>query len=234
MNNNTQNFRNPNGDSSRTGRPEYTFNNNYGRSYPSLPTFPRFSPPHPTLERSRGAYDPYWRSTDEIFTPRPLGIMGLPLQPPSRLEIHVINNMPQTSSAQEHSARLIQDEQKNALKRLRKEIYNPIPKRISSRLCLYYRDQAAKIVNDMEKGKEEGKRCAVCLEDFEAKEMVMVTPCNHMFHEECIVPWIKSHGQCPVCRFSIWEPSAGRSSTTTNDNNIGEDLISILRAMGAI
>ncbi|WCJ30615.1 RING/U-box superfamily protein [Euphorbia peplus] len=171
---------------------------------------------------------------------------SLPLQAPSRLEFQVLNNMPQTSSSPQEdrsSSRLSQAEQKNALKKLRKEVYNPIPKRISSRLCLYYRDQASKIVRDMEKEKEEdGKRCAICLEDFEIREMVMMTPCNHMFHEECIVPWVKSHGQCPVCRASIWEPTDGRSSSTINVTNVvpngdlfgGGDLISILRAMGVM
>lgn len=101
----------------------------------------------------------------------------------------------QGSSSTQADSRLTQDEQMKALKKLKKEIYNPVPKRISSRLCLYYRDEAAKILNEREREKEEdGKRCAVCLEDFEPKEMVMVTPCNHMFHEECIVPWVKAMG----------------------------------------
>ncbi|KAI4333826.1 hypothetical protein L6164_018587 [Bauhinia variegata] len=52
---------------------------------------------------------------------------------------------------------------------------------------------------------EDGKRCAVCLEDFEPKEEVMLTPCNHIFHEDCIVPWLTSNGHCPVCRFVICE-----------------------------
>ncbi|KAG8641487.1 hypothetical protein MANES_13G152000v8 [Manihot esculenta] len=149
----------------------------------------------------------------------------------------------QGSSSTQADSRLTQDEQMKALKKLKKEIYNPVPKRISSRLCLYYRDEAAKILNEREREKEEdGKRCAVCLEDFEPKEMVMVTPCNHMFHEECIVPWVKSHGQCPVCRFTLCDPIRGSTAGPSNNNNnipilppnnlSPVDLISILRSMG--
>lgn len=36
--------------------------------------------------------------------------------------------------------------------------------------------------NEMEND-ENSKRCAVCLEDFEPRQEVMLTPCRHMFHE---------------------------------------------------
>ncbi|KAK9284399.1 hypothetical protein L1049_023570 [Liquidambar formosana] len=93
-------------------------------------------------------------------------------------------------------------EQKNTLKKLKIGIYNPIPKR---RLrFLYYRDLARISYNEKEKeNDEDGRRCAICLEDFMPKEQVTLTPCNHMYHEDCIVPWVKSHGQCPVCRFAL-------------------------------
>lgn len=33
-------------------------------------------------------------------------------------------------------------------------------------------------------------------------EQVIVTlPCKHPFHEPCIIPWLKSSGTCPVCRY---------------------------------
>ncbi|PCH34197.1 hypothetical protein WOLCODRAFT_22530 [Wolfiporia cocos MD-104 SS10] len=54
-----------------------------------------------------------------------------------------------------------------------------------------------------------GRDCAVCKEEFrtdaeDADELVVVTlPCQHPFHESCIMPWLKSSGTCPVCRYQL-------------------------------
>ncbi|KAH9178668.1 hypothetical protein EDB89DRAFT_1927811 [Lactarius sanguifluus] len=51
--------------------------------------------------------------------------------------------------------------------------------------------------------------CAVCKEQFsltteDPDDQVIVTlPCTHPFHEGCIMPWLKSSGTCPVCRFQL-------------------------------
>ena len=106
---------------------------------------------------------------------------------------------------------------------------------MTRRLSLYYRDQNRSNYNEKGKEKDEdGKRCAICLEDFEPREQVMLTPCDHMFHEECILPWVKSHGQCPVCRFVLSERI--RQTASSISNNVSNDLfagelISIIRAM---
>ncbi|XP_057461954.1 uncharacterized protein LOC130752176 [Actinidia eriantha] len=103
---------------------------------------------------------------------------------------------------QEVESRLTQDEQKRALRKMKKKIYNPTPKRLARRLSLYYRDNDKYYEKEMEKD-EDVDRCAICLDDFQPRETVMLTPCGHMFHEDCIVPWVMDHGQCPVCRHAV-------------------------------
>jgi len=47
------------------------------------------------------------------------------------------------------------------------------------------------------------KDCAVCKDDFEVSQETIELPCKHVFHDECILPWVKQSGTCPVCRFEL-------------------------------
>lgn len=48
-----------------------------------------------------------------------------------------------------------------------------------------------------------GLECPVCKEDYSAGENVRQLPCNHLFHNDCIIPWLEQHDTCPVCRKSL-------------------------------
>jgi E3 ubiquitin-protein ligase RNF115/126 len=45
--------------------------------------------------------------------------------------------------------------------------------------------------------------CAVCKEAYSKLEKTIKMPCNHLFHEDCIIPWLKQHNSCPVCRYEL-------------------------------
>ncbi|KAG2156569.1 uncharacterized protein EDB93DRAFT_1310544, partial [Suillus bovinus] len=82
------------------------------------------------------------------------------------------------------------------------------------------------------------KDCAVCKDQFQLgtddpEEQVIVTlPCKHPFHQPCILPWLKSSGTCPVCRYALIEqaqqsrppgsppgPGSGPSSRSTSPSS---------------
>ncbi|KAM0906229.1 hypothetical protein ACQ4PT_016911 [Festuca glaucescens] len=48
---------------------------------------------------------------------------------------------------------------------------------------------------------EEAATCSVCLGAFQHGESVRLLPaCLHLFHVECIDPWLDAHSTCPICR----------------------------------
>ncbi|KAI3982397.1 hypothetical protein MKX01_041235 [Papaver californicum] len=158
-----------------------------------------------------------------------------------------VNQWPMELPPQQVESTITQEAQHRSLNKLKKIIYNPPTKR---KWCLYYRDTGGGIFNSKEQGNDDSvKGCVICIEDFVPNMEVLVTPCNHMFHEECIIPWVKSHGQCPICRSALSKPdrdnnlpiisnpncnnntdSYSQSSRfVTPDDISADDLISLLR-----
>jgi hypothetical protein len=45
--------------------------------------------------------------------------------------------------------------------------------------------------------------CSICLADYKSSDMLRLLPdCGHLFHLNCIDPWLRLHPTCPVCRTS--------------------------------
>ena len=46
--------------------------------------------------------------------------------------------------------------------------------------------------------------CAICLEDYKEDNIIEKTPCNHIFHSDCLIYWIdKDNVTCPLCRANL-------------------------------
>ncbi|KAF8054004.1 hypothetical protein N665_1356s0008 [Sinapis alba] len=58
-----------------------------------------------------------------------------------------------------------------------------------------------KVTKDMLRS--EMNQCAVCMDEFEDGGDVKQMPCKHVFHKNCLMPWLQLHNSCPVCRYEL-------------------------------
>ncbi|KAJ1516093.1 hypothetical protein HMI54_010849 [Coelomomyces lativittatus] len=57
------------------------------------------------------------------------------------------------------------------------------------------------VEEDEEDDDNEGQSCTICLEEYQALDPVARFPiCAHLFHTECLTPWILEKDTCPICR----------------------------------
>lgn len=42
--------------------------------------------------------------------------------------------------------------------------------------------------------------CIICREDIRSHGTGSCIPCGHIYHAECLIPWLKIHQSCPICR----------------------------------
>ncbi|XP_068660677.1 E3 ubiquitin-protein ligase AIP2-like [Aristolochia californica] len=45
--------------------------------------------------------------------------------------------------------------------------------------------------------------CAVCRENLVIDDKMQELPCKHLFHPNCLKPWLDEHNSCPICRHEL-------------------------------
>ena len=45
--------------------------------------------------------------------------------------------------------------------------------------------------------------CGICLEDYRNHDRVLILPCRHHGHIDCLMGWLNGHRSCPTCRSSV-------------------------------
>jgi len=80
----------------------------------------------------------------------------------------------------------------------------------------------------------ENSSCSICLEEFSNGEILRQLPCNHIFHTQCIRPWLTLRQPlCPLCKLEI-TPSTQQnhhrdySSIIPDQNSTQQSLLSPL------
>lgn len=55
-----------------------------------------------------------------------------------------------------------------------------------------------------EKKQSDTISCPICLQDYQKGERLAVLPlCHHSYHTRCITRWLRSRGDCPICRTHV-------------------------------
>ena len=67
------------------------------------------------------------------------------------------------------------------------------------------------------------KECPICFADFEAGEQVRTLECDHVFHTECVDPWlVRQRNECPLCRRAVGRHVVGGAAAAGGGGGGGQ------------
>lgn len=52
------------------------------------------------------------------------------------------------------------------------------------------------------------QQCTVCLDEWEAGQEALEMPCGHLYHKDCLLPWLERANTCPSCRYPLFTEDA--------------------------
>lgn len=56
---------------------------------------------------------------------------------------------------------------------------------------------------DLSESSDDEPHCSICLGEYEDAEKLVMLPCKHIYHDDCISSWCDNHTRCPLCNMDL-------------------------------
>jgi DNA-directed RNA polymerase subunit RPC12/RpoP len=63
------------------------------------------------------------------------------------------------------------------------------------------------------------RECTICQDHYQDGDEVVELPCKHLFHKDCLWPWLNRHATCPTCRYTLETMDASPNPNAYRENN---------------
>lgn len=70
-----------------------------------------------------------------------------------------------------------------------------------------------------------GHTCVICQDQFAVGEGLTTMPCKHIFHSECLHPWLAMHNTCPTCRVPVPAEEDALKKRVQSEVSSGADAV---------